>query len=201
MVVDHCLGIHCVCTLEMWWCVAKHCGTILTLFYSRLCIYRSTIWKDIFKKCFKPCNLFWKLFGYFWRYSAICHSPNCIIIKILLKPFCRETLHMCTKIEIHFIAFYIGHTQALSRHSNKSTIDKQVCFYRQLFSNPVKSQRTKTDPVRPLRGINRVVWGPIIFYSMSVRLMVWSGGTVAICLSCWTNSLVSCVSLLHLQFG
>jgi len=69
--------------------------------------------------------------------------------------------------------FIDSHTQALSRHSNKTAIDKQVCFYRRLFANPVKSQRTKTDPVRPLMGINRVDWGP--FCSFVCLLNSWYG--------------------------
>jgi len=35
-----------------------------------------------------------------------------------------KTVHAHTKI----IVYYNSHTQALSRHSSKTTIDKQVCF-------------------------------------------------------------------------
>jgi len=31
------------------------------------------------------------------------------------------------------------------------------------------------DPVRPLKGIGRVAWGPILSHCMSARLVVWSG--------------------------
>jgi len=74
----------------------------------------------------------------------------------------------------NWIAFYNGHTSALSRHSNKTAIDKQVYFYRLPFVNPVRSRRTIIDPVRPLRGINRVAWDPFLFHCTSAQLVVWS---------------------------
>jgi len=86
-----------------------------------------------------------------------------------------KTLHVCTRIEIHFIAYCNSHTCALFRHNNKAGIDKLVCFYRQPVFDPVKSWRTIMDPVRPLRGINRVAWGPILSHCMPAQLMVWSG--------------------------
>jgi len=84
----------------------------------------------------------------------------------------EKTVHVHTRIEIHLIAYCNSHTHALSRHNNKTGIDKQVCFYRWPVIDPVKSRRTITDPVRLLRGINRVVWGPILSHCMSARLMV-----------------------------
>jgi len=39
-----------------------------------------------------------------------------------------KTLHVCTKIEIHFIVYFNSHTQALSRHSKKIAIDKKSAF-------------------------------------------------------------------------
>jgi len=84
----------------------------------------------------------------------------------------------------HFIAFYNSRTHALSRHSNKTAIDKQVCFYRWPFVNPVKSQKTILNPVRSLRDINRVIWGPFLFhctYVYSARGMIRAA--VAICLA------------------
>jgi len=54
-----------------------------------------------------------------------------------------KTLHVHTKIEVHFIAYYNSHTQPLSRYSNKTAKDKQICFYRWLFVEHVKSQRPK----------------------------------------------------------
>jgi len=59
------------------------------------------------------------------------------------------------------------------------------------FANPVKSWRTKTDPVRSLRDINMGGLRPILFHCMSARLMVWSGVTMAICLACWAHNLVT----------
>jgi len=76
--------------------------------------------------------------------------------------------------ELKFIAYYNSHTQALSRHSNTIAIDK-VCFYRQLFADPIKLCRTITDPMGPLGGINRVECGPKLFHFTSALLMVWSG--------------------------
>jgi len=86
-----------------------------------------------------------------------------------------KTLHVCKRIEIHFIAYCNSHTHALSKHNNKTGIDKQVCFYRQPVFDPVKSQRTIIDPMRLLRCINRVAWGPILSQCMPARLMLWSG--------------------------
>jgi len=65
----------------------------------------------------------------------------------------EETLHVCgTKIEIHFIAYYNSCTQALSRYSDKFAMDKQVCFYRWLFADPVKPQKIKSDLVGATEG-------------------------------------------------
>jgi len=87
-----------------------------------------------------------------------------------------KTLHIHTRIEIHFVAYFNSHTSALSRHrNNKTGIDKQVCFYRWPVVDPVKWRRTIIDPVRPLRGINGVAWGPILSHCMSAWLVVWSG--------------------------
>jgi len=87
----------------------------------------------------------------------------------------EKTLHVRTRIEIYFIAYCNSHTCALSRHNNKSGINKQVCFYRWLVVDPVKSRRTIIDPVRPLKGINRVAWGQILFHCMSAWLVILSG--------------------------
>jgi len=61
-----------------------------------------------------------------------------------------KTIPVRTRIEIHFIAYYNSHIQALSRHSDTIAIDKKVCFYRLLFAGPIKPHRTNTDPVGPL---------------------------------------------------
>jgi len=39
-----------------------------------------------------------------------------------------KTVPVCTRIEIHFIAYNNSHTQALSRLSDTIAIDKKVCF-------------------------------------------------------------------------
>jgi len=58
---------------------------------------------------------------------------------------------------------------------NKTGIDEQVCFYRRPVFDPVKSRRTIMDPVRLLRGINGVAWGPILSHCTAARLVVWWG--------------------------
>jgi len=64
-----------------------------------------------------------------------------------------KTLHVRTKIEIHFITYCNSHTHALSRYSNKTVIDKQVRFYRWPVVDPVKSQRiTIYRPCEALEG-------------------------------------------------
>jgi len=93
-------------------------------------------------------------------------------IYIIVTGFAK-TLHVCTRIEIHFIAYCNSHTRALSRHNNKTGIHKQVCFYRRPIIDPVKSRKTIIDPVRPLRGINRVAWSQIMSHCTSARLMIW----------------------------
>jgi len=84
----------------------------------------------------------------------------------------EKPIHVRTRIEIHFISYCNSHTGTLSRHNNKTGIDKQVCFYKRLVVDPVKSQRTIIDPVRTLRGINRVAWGPILSHCMSAQIVV-----------------------------
>ena len=37
--------------------------------------------------------------------------------------------------------------------------DRQFCFHKRLFANPVKPKRCTTEPVRPLDGINKDVGG------------------------------------------
>jgi len=86
-----------------------------------------------------------------------------------------KTDHVRTRIEIHFIACYNSHTQALSKHSDTTAIDKKVCFYRWLFADPIKPCRTITDPVRPLGGFNKTACGPKLFHSTSALLVVWWG--------------------------
>jgi len=86
-----------------------------------------------------------------------------------------KTLHLCTRIEIHFIACCNSHTCALFRHNNKTGVDKQVCFCRWPVFGSVKSLKTIIDPMRPLRCINRVTWGAILSHCMPARLVVWWG--------------------------
>jgi len=64
-----------------------------------------------------------------------------------------KILHVCTRFETNFIACYKRHTLALSKHNNKSSLDKQDYFYRQPVVDPVKSGKTIIDLVRPLRAL------------------------------------------------
>ena len=38
-------------------------------------------------------------------------------------------------------------------------IDRQVCFHRQSFVDPVKPRRSTTGSMRPLMGTNKAAWG------------------------------------------
>jgi len=60
------------------------------------------------------------------------------MLQIIYVTGFAKTLQLRTKIEIHFIAHYISHAQGLSRNSDTIAIDKEVCFYRRLFADPVK---------------------------------------------------------------
>jgi len=97
----------------------------------------------------------------------ICHNITLII--------CGKTIPVCIRIEIHFIAYYNCHTQALSRHSDIVAIDKMVYFYRWLFTDPIKPHKTNTDPMGPLGYINRVACSPKLFHLTPALLVVWSG--------------------------
>jgi len=98
----------------------------------------------------------------------------CLLLRSNVTGFGKTNL-VCTRIEIHFIAFYNSHIQALSIHSDTIAIDKMVYFYRQLFADPIKPCRTNTDPLGLLGCINRVPCGPKLFHLMSALFMVWSG--------------------------
>ena len=124
-----------------------------------------------------------------------------LVIYILLS-YCLCSLHgyltfwkaMYKKLEICFIN---SHTQALSRHSNNTAMDNQVCFIWRLFDNPVKPQNN-TDTVRPLRGINKMAWG--------AKLLQMSATTCGIvkslcdCRFLWptgVHNLASCLAVLN----
>jgi len=107
--------------------------------------------------------------------SVKCTGGVCCIWWIIYVTGFEKTVYVHTRIEIHLIAYCNSHTRTLSRHNNKTGIDKQLCFYRQPVINPAKSRRTIIDTVRPLRGINSVAWGPILSHCTSAWLMVWSG--------------------------
>jgi len=82
-----------------------------------------------------------------------------------------KTGHVHTRIEIHFIAYYNGHTQALSRHSDTISIDKKVCFYRRLL--PTLSSHA--GPSQPLWDHWRALIGWAVVTNCSTWRLVWSG--------------------------
>jgi len=52
---------------------------------------------------------------------------NCLSYSLLLPLIVtgfEKIVHVRTRIEIHFIAYHNNHTCALSRHNNKTGIDK-----------------------------------------------------------------------------
>jgi len=61
----------------------------------------------------------------------------------------------------------------LSRHIDKIAIDKKVCFYRQLFTNPIKPRRTNTDPVGPLGAL--MGWSVVLNCFIQCLLAFWYG--------------------------
>ena len=92
------------------------------------------------------------------RYTVLYFIAIIVTIYIVLQYVTGfgKTVHVRTRIEIHFIAYYNSHTQTLSRYiqySNKIAIDKKVCFCRRLFYDPIKPCRSNADSVRPLRAL------------------------------------------------
>jgi len=68
--------------------------------------------------------------------------------------FSYHTGHVCTRIEIHFIAYYNSHTQTLSRHSVTIGIGKKVCFSKR----PLPTLSSHAGPTQTLCG----QWGALI---------------------------------------
>ena len=58
-----------------------------------------------------------------------------------------------TRTEIHVLPVHDRHTRALSRNTKYWTIDSQVCFYRRLFIDAVKSRGCISWPWAGLGGI------------------------------------------------
>jgi len=114
-----------------------------------------------------------------------------------------KTDHVCTRIEIHFIAYYNSHTQALSRYSDTIATDKKVCFYRCLFVDLIKPCRTITDPVGPLGGLIR--WHVVPNCSTQRLLSSWYGkgchGHLSGPLCTQLGCLCLRASLTHLPWG
>jgi len=69
----------------------------------------------------------------------------------------RKTLCVSTKFEIHLI-IHNSQNQALSRHSEKTATDKQVCFYIRLFVILVKLQNTLSVWLMEWSGL---LWSPV----------------------------------------
>jgi len=118
------------------------------------------------------------------------------ICKLPVSLSCLGTFYdpYSSFLNLHYLVIIATLKHSLPRHSDTIAIDKKVCFYRQLFADPIKPHRTKTDPVGPLGCINRVACGPKLFHSTSALLVVWSGPLWP---SVWpmhyVHNLVSCV--------
>ena len=73
----------------------------------------------------------------------------------MIRP--GKTGHICTSTGFHFLSVRESYTHALPRNTRYLTIDGQVCFHRQLFTDAVKPRGCISQPC--LRGINRTAWG------------------------------------------
>ena len=75
----------------------------------------------------------------------------------------QKTPLMAQELKSKFIADYKTYTLALPRNSKHIctylAIDGQVCFYRRLIVDPIKSPRWITGSVGTVNGINRDVSG------------------------------------------
>ena len=71
------------------------------------------------------------------------------------------TVHKYTRDEIQITAAELYIEATLSHYpdtlSSYMDVDGQVCYYRQLFANPVKPQGCTTGPLVPLRGTIKTV--------------------------------------------
>ena len=70
-----------------------------------------------------------------------------------------ENRHVVTNTEFHFLPVDENRTHALFRDNKHLSLDGQVCFCRQLFSDAVKPRGCISWHVWPLRGINKTAWG------------------------------------------
>ena len=71
-----------------------------------------------------------------------------------------KTDHPHTSIEIHLLPVHNGHTHALSRNTKHWSIDYQVCFYGQLFTDAVKPRGCISWSWGALIGLHRVPIAP-----------------------------------------
>ena len=72
-----------------------------------------------------------------------------------MTGFAKTNL-MGTNTQIHFLSVDESHTHALSKDTKHLRLDGQVCFYRWLFSDTVKSQGCILWSLWPLKGIIRL---------------------------------------------
>jgi len=108
----------------------------------------------------------------------------------------KWAMYVCTRIKIHFIAYYNSQTQAPPRHSDTIAINKKVCFYRQLFADPIKPSRTNTVPVGPLGAL--IGWPVVPNCSTQCLLSLWYGqGCCGICLVHCAHNLATYVDWHH----
>ena len=81
---------------------------------------------------------------------ALKSHPLCSILCTYVTVLIR------TSTEIHFLSVCESYTHALPRNTKFLTIDGQVCFHRQLFTNAVKLQGCISQPKGALIGLHRV---------------------------------------------
>jgi len=81
-------------------------------------------------------------------------APLINICKITYVTGFGKTVPVCTRIEIHFIAYYNSHTQGLSRYSGTIAIDYMSAFTDGFLTVP----SSHTGPTQILWGH----WGALI---------------------------------------
>jgi len=86
-----------------------------------------------------------------------------------------KTLHVCTKLKSILLLIIIATLKHCPDASDKIARDKQVCFYRQLFANPVKLWKTKTDPVGWGHWGTLIKWLVVPSCSTECLLSLWYG--------------------------
>ena len=122
-----------------------------------------------------------------------------LILQLLYVTEFATTDLMGTNTDIHFLPVDESNTHALSRDTKHLRLDDQVCFFRRLFPDAVKSRECISWPVWPLRGINKTAWGAKLIltaglaYPVSCASLGWH--STAICV--WVFALACLWLLTH----